>query len=128
MQAAAPLRAGLRVARIAVWAAALALSAARVRAACFAAADTIVSTARRLGNARATRRAAALLSPTSDGDGNGGGVSDEVAAAADAAGAAIAAADTLPASAQDLEEEVVYDISDGGDAGVAGDADAVLGM
>jgi hypothetical protein len=60
-QAAAPLRTGLTAARVAVWAAALALCAARARAGCFAAAEALVAAAQRLSNSSGAQRAAALV-------------------------------------------------------------------
>jgi hypothetical protein len=44
-----------------VWAAALALSAARARAACLALADVLVSAAQRAASSRGVQRAAALM-------------------------------------------------------------------
>lgn len=61
MQAAAPLRTGLSAARVVVWAAALALCAARARAGCFAAAAALVAAAQRVSQRSGVQRAAALM-------------------------------------------------------------------
>jgi hypothetical protein len=66
-QAAAPLRTGLSAARVVVWAAALALCAARARAGCFAAAAALVAAAQRLSSSSGAQRAAALARQVTKG-------------------------------------------------------------